>query len=116
MITKFDAVLSLVGYKRFREDVNKDIIWEDDESLKPTEEQIDAELERLTNDEPYAILRRKRNLILKGSDWMVLPDKNPTQAQLDYRQALRDLPANSPNASLDQNGNLINVNWPEKPE
>ena len=60
-------------------------------------------------------LRFKRNEELAKTDWWVLPDRTPTQAQLDYRQALRDLPSNSPNASLDEQGQLINVTWPEMP-
>lgn len=114
MITKFDAVLSLVGYKKFREDENGEIIWEDEENLRPTDAQINSELERLTNNEPYAILRRKRNLLLRESDWMAVADRTMTQAQIDYRQALRDLPETA-DPELDENGNLINVNWPEEP-
>ena len=60
-------------------------------------------------------LRAIRNQLLASTDWWVLPDRTPTQAQLDYRQALRDLPANS-SPKLDENGNLININWPEKPQ
>ena len=45
----------------------------------------------------------------------MLPDRTPTQAQLDYRQALRDLPANS-EPELDEQGNFTNVVWPEVPE
>jgi hypothetical protein len=60
-------------------------------------------------------IRNFRDSLLKQSDWWVLPDRTPTQAQLDYRQALRDLPANSTPA-LDENGNLTGVTWPVKPE
>ena len=60
--------------------------------------------------------RDQRNQLLAQTDWWVLPDRTPTQAQLDYRQALRDLPANSPNAALDENGNLTGITWPVKPE
>jgi hypothetical protein len=60
-------------------------------------------------------LRNIRNSMLAQTDWWVLPDRTATQAQLDYRQALRDLPANS-SPELDANGQLINVHWPEKPE
>ena len=59
-------------------------------------------------------LRFKRDEELTQTDWWVLPDRTPTQAQLDYRQALRDLPANS-SPALDEFGNLINVEWPEEP-
>ena len=67
------------------------------------------------NDIAFLILRSKRNELLLKTDWWVLPDRTATQAQLDYRQALRDLPENS-SPELDENGQLINVNWPEKPE
>lgn len=60
-------------------------------------------------------LRFERNQLLQQTDWWVLPDRTATQAQLDYRQALRDLPQNS-SPELGENGQLINVQWPEKPE
>jgi len=56
-------------------------------------------------------LRDRRNLLLQQTDWWVLPDRTATPAQLAYRQALRDLPANSTPA-LDENGNLTGVEWP----
>lgn len=65
--------------------------------------------------EPMRLLREERDYKIAATDWWVLPDRSPTQAQLQYREALRDLPANSPNAALDENGNLINVEWPEAP-
>jgi hypothetical protein len=68
-----------------------------------------------TTEDAMNRLRFQRNRLLAQTDWWVLPDRTPTQAQLDYRQALRDLPANS-SPELDANGQLINVNWPEKPE
>ena len=66
--------------------------------------------------EPLRLLRLERDRLIASTDWWVLPDRTPTQAQLDYRQALRDLPTNSLNAALDEQGNLINVTWPTKPE
>ena len=60
-------------------------------------------------------LRRLRNTKLVETDWWCCSDRTPTQAQLDYRQALRDLPANS-TPSLDENGELTGVTWPTKPE
>ena len=36
-------------------------------------------------------VRVKRNKLLAETDWLVLPDRTPTQEQLDYRQALRDV-------------------------
>ena len=37
--------------------------------------------------------RQLRNAELARTDYMVLPDMNPTQELLEYRQALRDAPA-----------------------
>jgi len=56
-------------------------------------------------------LRQQRNQLLAQSDWMAVSDRVMTQAQIDYRQALRDLPATA-EPQLDENGNLTNVTWP----
>ena len=40
-----------------------------------------------------ATFREIRNAELARTDYMVLPDMNPSQALLDYRQALRDVTA-----------------------
>lgn len=66
--------------------------------------------------EPMRLLRIERTRILAESDWMANSDVTMSDAWRDYRQALRDLPANSPNVGLDEQGNLINVTWPTKPE
>jgi len=55
-----------------------------------------------------AELRAERNALLSSTDWWVLPDRTPTQEQLDYRQALRDI--TNTYQSLDT------VVWPTKPE
>ena len=60
-------------------------------------------------------VRVLRDQFLAETDWWCASDRNPTQAQLDYRQALRDLPSTT-SPSLDENGQLTGVNWPEKPE
>ena len=62
-------------------------------------------------------LRRERNLLLAETDWVTLKaidDSNDglgiqlPQVWMDYRQALRDLPANTSDPA--------NVVWPTKPE
>ena len=61
------------------------------------------------NDSLMDELRSTRNLMLKSSDWTQVPDAPVDQAAwATYRQALRDLPANTedPSAPL----------WPTKPE
>ena len=60
------------------------------------------------NDRAFAKLREERNRLLHGTDWWASNDLNITQAQKDYRQALRDLPANTPDPT--------NITWPEEPE
>ena len=59
--------------------------------------------------------RTERNRRLTETDWWVLPDRTPTQAQLDYRQALRDLPETT-DPYVDEHSNIVNVTWPEVPE
>jgi hypothetical protein len=87
--------------------VNGELTWLDDRPI-PTDE----ELQNLVS---FNKLRISRDQLLKDTDWWVLPDRTPTQAQLDYRQALRDLPATA-SPALDENGNLTGVTWPTKPE
>jgi len=60
-------------------------------------------------------LREQRSVLLAETDWWAVSDREMTQEQKDYRQALRDLPKTA-NPSLDDNGGLINVTWPDKPE
>ena len=86
-----------------------------DETEKPTEEEIQAKIDELEATEPMILLKEERNQRIAESDWRFLSDQTPSQAWIDYRQALRDLPANS-TPELDENGQLINVTWPEKPE
>jgi len=68
-----------------------------------------------TNEQLFDEVRFKRDQLLKETDVYALSDRNITDAMKKYRQALRDLPANS-TPSLDENGNLTGVNWPEKPQ
>lgn len=52
-------------------------------------------------------IRHERDLLLSQTDWWCLSDRTPTQAQLDYRQALRDV--------TDQAGFPHDIIWPTKP-
>ena len=56
----------------------------------------------------FAELREKRNRLLHDTDWWASSDLSMTEAQTTYRQALRDLPANTPDPA-----NLI---WPIAPQ
>lgn len=67
-----------------------------------------AKRDELIAAEPLRLLREERNRRIAETDWWVLPDLTPTEAQLAYRQALRDI--TNTYTSLDD------VVWPEKPE
>jgi len=64
------------------------------------------------------MLRRLRDSRLWDSDYMAYTDypHTFTQAWKDYRQALRDLPQDNPDPHLDDDYNIINVDWPDSPE
>ena len=62
-------------------------------------------------------LRNQRDMLLQQTDtpWGLADYQHPNkQAWLDYRQALRDLPATA-DPQLDENGQLTNVIWPTPP-
>ena len=89
----------------FKYEGNKEINWVE----------IQAKIAELEAAEPLRLLRLERNRLLQETDWRFRSDLTPSQAWIDYCQALRDLPANS-EPQLDENGQLTNVTWPEKPE
>jgi|TARA_B100000508_G_C11342692_1_gene219953 hypothetical protein len=65
---------------------------------------------------PKMRLRARRDKLLEQCDWMANSDVTMSDAWKTYRQALRDLPANSPSASINTvTGKLENVTWPTKP-
>ena len=55
-----------------------------------------------------ASLRTKRDHLLNDTDWWASTDLSITEAQTNYRQALRDLPANTPDPA--------NPTWPTQSE
>ena len=63
---------------------------------------------------PLANLRMERNILLVETDWWILRG-NPTQEQLDYRQALRDITKTAV-PKLDKWDKVTGVEWPTKPE
>ena len=69
--------------------------------------QVSAKLTELQNAEPMRLLREERDRRLAETDWWASSDLTMTQAQTDYRQALRDITDNA--TSLDD------VTWPTKP-
>jgi len=85
--------------------------WVDKNQSKPSESEYQLKLAELQAAEPLRLLRIQRNQLLQQSDWMAVADRTMTQAQIDYRQALRDLPETA-DPQLDENGQLTNVTWP----
>jgi hypothetical protein len=74
-----------------------------------------AKKTEVDNAEPLRLLRKERDRLIAETDWWGSADLTMTTEQTAYRQALRDLPDNSPDAALDANGDLTGVTWPTKP-
>ena len=70
-------------------------------------ERIEYTQPTLTAEEKLNYLRTERNKKLQATDVWALSDRTMTQAQINYRQALRDITDNA--TSLDD------VTWPTKP-
>ena len=81
--------------------------WLDTEQTEPTAQEIADEIARLQADEPWQELRERRNLLLAQTDYLALSDVTLTEDMRAYRQALRDLPANTADPA--------NPTWPTKP-
>jgi len=82
------------------------IILVDGVETEITQEQLDV---MVASTPPTAEeIRQRRDSYLAETDWWAVSDRTMTQAETDYRQALRDIPA--------QAGFPENVTWPVKPE
>lgn len=82
--------------------------------IEVDEQLIATKVAELTAKEPMRILREERNRKLAQTDWRASSDLTLSNEWATYRQALRDLPANS-TPTLDSDGNLQNVTWPSEP-
>ena len=91
--------------------------WLDSSTTKPTETEINNKISELDAAEPMRLLRIERDKKIALTDWRVLPDQTPTDDWINYRQALRDLPA-SASPKLDSNYELdfSSFTWPTEPE
>ena len=88
-------------------------IWRED-FPQPTEKAIQAKLQELQNAEPMRVLREERNRKLAETDWRASSDLRISSEWSTYRQALRDFPSTA-TPTLDDDGNLQNVTWPDEP-
>lgn len=76
--------------------------------------QVTAKMTELDNAAPMKELRRQRDEKLAECDWWAMSDVTMTAGQQSYRQALRDI-TDSASPTLDANGVLGGVTWPQKP-
>ena len=104
--TKENALLSLRPGAEWvlRGDV---LEWLDQTQTEPTEAEINTEIARLTAEQPWEVLRAERDQLLTETDYLALADSTLTDEMRSYRQALRDLPANTVDPA--------NPVWPVKP-
>ncbi len=87
-----------------------------DSDQKPTKTEVIDKIAELDAAEPMRLLRIERNKKIALTDWRVLPDQTPSDDWINYRQALRDLPA-SASPKLDSNHQLdfSSFTWPTEP-
>ena len=94
--------------------------WLDSSTTKPTESELNTKVAELDAAEPMRLLREERNQLLSETDWMVTRSIESGVAMSNdwktYRQALRDLPANSsPTLDSEYDLNFSSVTWPTEP-
>ena len=77
---------------------------------------VSAKMDEIDAAAPMKELRRQRDAKIAESDWMGNSDVTMSSAWTTYRQALRDLPANTSSPTLANDGTLGGVTWPTKPE
>ena len=68
---------------------------------------VETKLKELNDAEPLKFLREEINRKLAETDWWAVKDRTMTQAQKDYRTALRDI--------TKEYSSLDDVKWPNKP-
>ena len=68
---------------------------------------VDASAAELVTESAWSDLRTKRTQLLSDTDYLALSDATLSEDMRTYRQALRDLPANTSDPA--------NPTWPTKP-
>jgi hypothetical protein len=94
------------------------IAWEDDPSLRPTNDAILEKAREILAEAPMRMLRRQRDARMREVDWVTLraarTGEPVPQDWQDYMQALADITKNSTPRLVD--GVLIGVEWPARPD
>ena len=98
------------------------LTWLDENSEKPSDEELHAKIAELRSAQPLKELREERNRRIELTDWRFRSDLSPSQEWKDYCVALRDLPANySPTMDIIMEDNYPLVKednttpWPKEP-
>ena len=98
------------------------LTWLDENSEKPTDEELQTKIAELRVAQPLKELREERNRRIVQTDWRFRSDLSPSQEWKDYCVALRDLPANySPTFDIltEDEYPLVKEDnttpWPEEP-
>ena len=88
-----------------------------DSGQQPTKTEVVDKIAALDAAEPLRLLRIERDKKIALTDWRVLPDQPSSDDWVNYRQALRDLPASAtPKLNSDYELDLTSVTWPTEPE
>ena len=110
MITIIDALHSLrPGSQWAMQDyLYSTLVWLDPNTTMPTEAELDAEVQRLTDLQPYEDCKATAKTKIAASDWSVLPDVGLANvADFEaYRATLRALIINP----------VADAVWPTEPE
>lgn len=86
----------------------RDKLWDHlDKNAVIDEDVVLEKINQIYASQPMLDLRIERDKRIAETDWWCLSDRTPTQEQLDYRQALRDITLNY--------SSLEDVVWPLKP-
>ena len=114
-----DAIQSLRPNAEFvvsETDGVRTINWLDNNQTQPTDDEINAEIDRLQGLEALKLLRNRRTNLLARSDWRANSDVTMSEEWKTYRQQLRDLPSSSsPKLTDDYDLDLTSVTWPTEP-
>ena len=90
--------------------------WLDSEQ-QPTKTEVADKIAELNAAEPMRLLRIERDKKIALTDWRVLPDQPSSDDWVNYRQALRDLPASAtPKLNSDYELDFSSFTWPTEPE
>ena len=94
----------------YPDDTIEVLVW-NGESYDPftyDEDRVKTAQAAIVIEHQWAELREERDKLLAETDWMANSDVTLTDVWKTYRQALRDLPANTSDPT--------NPTWPTKPE